>query len=67
MYINKSEFEKINKLQSEVYDSKNSCRTDSEWNMADSEWNMAKVFINKDLLRLGYELDCYDLVIKRSN
>jgi len=58
MYINKSEFEKINKLQSEVYDSKNSCRTDSEW-------NMAKVFINKDLLRLGYELDCYEQVIKR--
>ena len=58
MYINKSEFEKINKLQSEVYDNKNLCKTDSEW-------NMAKVFINKDLLKLGYELDCYEQVIKR--
>ena len=60
MYINKSELEQINKLQSEVYDNKNLCKTDSEW-------NMAKVFINKDLLKLGYELDCYDLVIKRGN
>ena len=60
MYIDKSDFEKINKLQSEVYDSKNSCRSDSEW-------NMAKVFINKDLLRLGYELSSYDKVIKRGN
>jgi len=60
MYINKSELEQINKLQSEVYDNKNLCKTDSEW-------NMAKVFINKDLFKLGYELDCYDLVIKRGN
>jgi len=60
MYINKSEYEKINKLQSEVYDNKNACRTDSEW-------SMCKVFINKDLFKLGYELDCYEQVIKRGN
>ena len=50
----------IYKLQKEVDDNKNSCRTDSEW-------SMCKVFIKKDLFKIGYELNIYDKVIKRGN
>ena len=48
----------INKLQKEVNTSRMSCRTSSEW-------NMSKIFIEKDLLKLGYELSVYDKVIKK--
>ena len=50
----------INKLQKEVNNSRMSCTTASEW-------SMAKVFIEKDLLKLGYELSVYDKVIKKEN
>jgi hypothetical protein len=49
----------INKLQKEVNDSRMLC--------SDSEWSMAKVFIEKGLFKLGYELSIYDKVIKRGN
>ena len=48
----------INKLQKEVNTLRMSCRTDSEW-------NMSKIFIEKDLFKLGYELSVYDKVIKK--
>ena len=48
----------INTLQKEVNNSRMLCRTDSEW-------NMSKIFIEKDLLKLGYELTIYDKVIKK--
>ena len=48
----------INTLQKEVNNSRMSCRTDSEW-------NMSKIFIEKDLFKLGYELNIHDKVIKK--
>ena len=50
----------INTLQKEVNNSRMLCRTDSEW-------NMSKIFIEKDLFKLGYELTIYDKVIKKGN
>ena len=43
---------KQEKLQKEVDDSFNACR-------CDSEWSMCKVFIEKDLEKLGYILTEY--------
>ena len=57
---NQSDFLMLDKLQKEVNDSRMLCRDSSEW-------SMCKVFIEKDLFKLGYELSIYDKVIKRSN
>ena len=50
----------INKLQKEINDSRMLCRDSNEW-------SMCKVFIEKDLFKLGYELSIYEQVIKRGN
>jgi hypothetical protein len=46
------------KLQKEVNDNLRKCNNDFER-------SMCRVFIEKDLAKLGYELNIYDKVIKR--
>ena len=60
--INKLEtlLEKVKKLQKEVNNLKGQCRTESEW-------NMCKSFIEKDLNKLGYELNINNQVNKKGN
>ena len=45
----------VAKLQKEVNTARASCRTSSEW-------GMSKVFIEKDLFKIGYELNINDEV-----